>query len=361
MRRLAWRVGTCLLFAAAGNPAAAQDVVTLYGVLDVGVAMDRASATPTTVGLASGTQSGSRWGMRGRHDVGGGLHANYQLEGGFVVGSGRAAQGGRAFGRAAWAGLSAPLGEFRLGRQAAPAAATLSAFDAFQASYLIAGAQTALLSYATHRLDNALVLSTPATRDWQASLGYSHGARDDGDRAGARVWSAAVRGQSGPWAVALTGERAAWQAGSTADEAMRTAGGARSPAAVTLAARWTGQRATAYSAVAWMRHGALVPEAPSPGQFAHFPDSTVLAWMLGADVAWGQGRLMASWQSSLPRDQGSLARRHATHAQHVISAGYARPLSARTGVYAVLAHALGSWADPGWRATQAAVGWRHRF
>ncbi|MBU4609256.1 porin [Achromobacter sp. GG226] len=341
--------------------AAAQDAVTLYGVVDVGVALERATDTPRTVSLASGTQSGSRWGLRAQHALGSGVRANLQLEGGFVAGTGRAAQGGRAFGRAAWMGLSAPAGEFRLGRQASPASGALSAFDPFQASYLMAGAQTALLSYATHRLDNALVLSTPASAPWQASVGYSRAARDDGAQAGARVWSAALTATAGPWAAALTGERATWQTGTANELAMRAAGDAASPSAVTLATRWTGKTATITAAAAWLRHGALVPEAPSPGQYAQFPGSTVLGLMLGADMALGPGRIMTSWQASLPRGTGSLARRDATHRQHVVSAGYAYPLSARTGVYGVVSHARGSWWDAGWHATQAAIGWRHRF
>jgi len=50
-------------------------------------------------------------------DLGGGLRAVYQLENGFSVDDGTLGQGGRIFGRWAWAGLAGSWGEVRLGRQ----------------------------------------------------------------------------------------------------------------------------------------------------------------------------------------------------------------------------------------------------
>ncbi len=343
-------------------PALAADAAVLYGVLDVGVSLERSSDQATVIGLASGTQSGSRWGVRGGQDLGQGLRANYQLEGGVAVGTGRAAQGGRLFGRLAWAGLSAPLGELRLGRQASPASNALYAFDAFSASYLNAGAQTALLPFATHRVDNMAIVTTPAGTAWQASAGYSHSARNNaGDAPGSRVWSTALGYDAKPWAMVVTAERVHWGAASTQAAGMRASGANQAPLGLAAAVRWTGDRVTAYGAAAWTRHGALVPESPSPGQFAYFADSAVLGLMLGADWAVGPGRLMTSWQASLPRDGGSLQRRDATRTQHVVSLGYNLPLSKRTAVYGAAAQFLGSWTDKDWRATQMAVGVRHRF
>ncbi|MGH8856299.1 MAG: porin, partial [Telluria sp.] len=51
--------------------------------------------------LQSGNQSGSRWGLRGVEDLGGGLKAIFLLESGFNLDTGTTGQGGRLFGRGA--------------------------------------------------------------------------------------------------------------------------------------------------------------------------------------------------------------------------------------------------------------------
>jgi predicted porin len=62
--------------------------------------------------------SGSRWGLRGVEDLGGGLAAVFQLENGFSINNGTLGQGGAEFGRQAWVGLkSNAFGTVTLGRQ----------------------------------------------------------------------------------------------------------------------------------------------------------------------------------------------------------------------------------------------------
>ena len=56
--------------------------------------------------------------MKGDEDLGGGLRAVFQLESGFNLYNGRLGQGGRAFGRQAYVGLSgASWGAMTMGRQ----------------------------------------------------------------------------------------------------------------------------------------------------------------------------------------------------------------------------------------------------
>jgi GBP family porin len=69
-------------------------------------------------GMTSGNLQGSRWGLRGQEDLGGGLKAVFTLENGFDITNGRPLQGGREFGRQAYVGLSsANAGTVTLGRQ----------------------------------------------------------------------------------------------------------------------------------------------------------------------------------------------------------------------------------------------------
>lgn len=100
--------------------ATAQTTVTLYGVVDTGVER-LTNAGPTGGGLTRmptlTASVPSRWGLRGREDLGGGLQAEFVLESGFAVDSGIQGQGGRAFGRQAYVGLLGSWGQLSFGRQ----------------------------------------------------------------------------------------------------------------------------------------------------------------------------------------------------------------------------------------------------
>jgi predicted porin len=61
---------------------------------------------------------GSRWGLKGSEDLGGGLKAIFTIEGGFSTTTGTIGQNGTLFGRQAWVGLSSSsYGSVTLGRQ----------------------------------------------------------------------------------------------------------------------------------------------------------------------------------------------------------------------------------------------------
>jgi predicted porin len=68
--------------------------------------------------MANGPQQPSRWGLKGQEDLGGGRSAIFDLENGFSITNGSAAQGGRLFGRQAWVGIADKnLGTITMGRQ----------------------------------------------------------------------------------------------------------------------------------------------------------------------------------------------------------------------------------------------------
>ncbi|CAN0625064.1 general bacterial porin, GBP family [Burkholderia multivorans] len=103
-------------------PAFAQSGVMLYGLIDEGINYtDNVSvngAGHANYQLASGFVQGSRWGLRGAEDLGGGLKAIFTLESGFDVNTGHLGEGGRMFGRQAFVGLThAQYGALTFGRQ----------------------------------------------------------------------------------------------------------------------------------------------------------------------------------------------------------------------------------------------------
>jgi predicted porin len=101
-----------------GAQAHAQSSVTLYGIIDEGLNYTNNVGGHSNWELQSGFAQGSRWGLKGSEDLGGGMKALFQLENGFDVNSGRLGQSGRIFGRQAYVGLQdARFGTLTLGRQ----------------------------------------------------------------------------------------------------------------------------------------------------------------------------------------------------------------------------------------------------
>lgn len=100
-----------------GVTANAQSSVTLYGIIDAAVLYSNNSGGEKLYELNSGSIQGSRWGVRGSEDLGGGYRAIFDLENGFLVTTGRLAQGGDEFGRQVYVGLATPGGSVTLGRQ----------------------------------------------------------------------------------------------------------------------------------------------------------------------------------------------------------------------------------------------------
>ncbi|QGE13968.1 porin [Bordetella holmesii] len=92
--------------------------VQLYGLIDVGVQpLTHGPNGASKTGMSSGNLNGSRWGMRGSEDLGGGTKAVFTLESGFDPANGQSLQGSRLFGRQAYVGLSdRSLGTLTLGR-----------------------------------------------------------------------------------------------------------------------------------------------------------------------------------------------------------------------------------------------------
>lgn len=118
-------LGGFVTAAAAQTSVASQSSVTIYGLVDLSAQYLRSGDRSPMAGsnmwrLADGILygPGSRWGIRGTEDLGGGLTAKVLLESGFSADTGVSTQGGRLFGRQSYVAVSsASAGEIRLGRQ----------------------------------------------------------------------------------------------------------------------------------------------------------------------------------------------------------------------------------------------------
>ena len=109
-----------VLGAAAGTAAAAN--VQLYGVLDYGLKYtntkaDTGASSVDKFEMATGNQSGPRFGLLGSEELGNGLKVGFVLENGFSADDGKLGNNGRLFGRTAEIYLEGDFGKLIAGRE----------------------------------------------------------------------------------------------------------------------------------------------------------------------------------------------------------------------------------------------------
>ncbi|MDR5781262.1 porin [Caballeronia sp. LZ065] len=193
----------------------AQGSVTLYGILDADVqylnharAANGSGASQITAG--SGGEYGSRFGMRGRENLGGGLSALFVLEQGYTINNGAATDSTRQFGRLSYVGIDSSYGALTLGRQ-------YSALFDIIAPYLPQIRSTTFEPYAqaiNNYIDNSIKYTAHAgglTFVGLAALGGVAG----NFRAGAS-YSAGINYAQGPWSIAVAADQSNTAASTTA-------------------------------------------------------------------------------------------------------------------------------------------------
>lgn len=173
----------------------AQSSVTLYGRVDGGFSrIDPKAGTTSeanaTTGISSGILGGSRWGIRGSEDLGGGLRGIFTLESGFNLDDGTTGQSQtntrvtpsatntRLFGRQAYAGVAGGFGTVVLGRLATFSSGTgdfdrFGSLDPLRTGYSGLGWQATFSSASALRVDNAVAYLTPNLAGFSAGVGYT--------------------------------------------------------------------------------------------------------------------------------------------------------------------------------------------
>ncbi|ALP65480.1 porin [Paraburkholderia caribensis] len=200
----------------------AQSSVTLYGIADVGIEhINNTSAGGAQTREVSGNLSGSRWGLKGAEDLGGGMKAIFQLENGFNINDGTTAQStkglganatttARLFGRQAWVGLSYKGQQLTFGRQNALLYEQAVAFDPMGASsrYSVLSLDYAMAA----RIDNSAKYTGvfgPLTAQAMYSTRYDtgYGAEVPGAEITGRFFSGALTFAQGPLAASVSYEQ----------------------------------------------------------------------------------------------------------------------------------------------------------
>lgn len=208
---------------AASGTAMAQSSVTLYGVADVffaqvGSGVGAANLKQTRI--QSGGMNGSRWGLRGAEDLGGGLKANFTLESGFTLDDGNVANGATMFGRQAFVGLSGGFGEVTFGRQYSAydglRGATNNTFDTAVATTGAAWG-VGVADY-TGRINNSVMYTSPNMSGFTAAAMIGLGENKTATNDATQTTSLRLQYASGPVLVGLAHQvEQAQAAGSNTD------------------------------------------------------------------------------------------------------------------------------------------------
>ena len=177
---------------AASGAAMAQSSVTLYGVADAGVTY--LNGADNWSGVTSGNNLTSRLGFRGVEDLGGGLKANFVIEGGFNLDNGDGASGyagakageGFQFKRRSTVGLSGGFGEVRMGRELTAAYNATARYDVFGSvgigqsrlwadGGVVDASANATAVTTNQRISNALTYVSPDFSGFKFGLNYGFG------------------------------------------------------------------------------------------------------------------------------------------------------------------------------------------
>lgn len=376
----------------------AQDDLTVYGIIDIGLqyatvnqTRDRTVERNQFLGIASGVQSGSRFGLRGTHEMGGGYETVFVLENGFDAGNGAAQQGGRLFGRQSTVGIkNNAIGQLDIGRQINFASNYFLPIDPFIEGFGQANIGASFGSANTVRYSNMLMLQAKATDALTIGAGYSFAAEMTSIYAGngscvessctasnqasqfqtnnnLRALTLGAKYSSGPLLLAVAYDQlwgpdnipngppkpnpTAWLAGGAYDfrviKISFAYGQSRN-------GTWNGQPVGA----------GTTPTSPlsdgSLGSGALFlAGAAASSMMLGMTVPIGEASILASVQRL--QQQGDAVPSTLTGPQMVYSAAYLYNFSRRTNLYTYASYGNNYAAVRAAQSTVVGVGIRHQF
>lgn len=163
--------------------------VELYGVFDNAL---RSSTNASENGgkyngFSQGLFNGDRFGFRGSENIDGSTSAIFDLEGGFVGGTGTSDQQGQLFGRQSWVGLKGKWGQLTLGRQYGTFSDVIGVGDFFGAGHGGLVYNNGKGNYGSNAAETNFFLQQSAIR-WDNSVKY------EGTFSGVTVGAMAVLG-----------------------------------------------------------------------------------------------------------------------------------------------------------------------
>ena len=392
-----WRVYLSLIpvLISADLAFAQQSSVRLYGIVDLGLQwqnIDLGKNQPgaiasNRVGLASGGQSGSRWGLRGEERLSADLRAVFVLENGFDATNGTASQGGRLFGRQSTLGLqSNSLGQLDFGRQTNLATKYFLAVDPFAQGFGQANMGASFGSTNTVRYSNMVLYQTPSFNGFRVGAWYSFDIQasqwyaDNPGVAESELAQTDFPSMNNPRAITLGATYASGplMVSASYDQVMGNvsiAGGAPPsiPRAWVLGGFYDFKVVKLSAAYGQGIGGAFFGQVPGTsgvggtGKFTVTGSSDVLfdqnfrsrSYLIGASLPVGsRGTIIGSWQMMQPTGE---YRDKLTSSQQIFSLGYTYSLSAKTDLYTYASYGKNYAMVRDTSSSMAGAGLRYRF
>lgn len=298
------------LMSAFSGAALAQSQVTMYGVMDLGVAYKDAGAGKLT-SLDSGLQSASRLGFKGSEVLTNDLSANFNLEMGVKADTG--ANDADLFSRGAWVGFSGKdFGAVNLGRHKSLTYIYGAAIDPFMDSLL---GKTDLVFKINNVRSNSVTYISNNFSGFSLAAQYGFG-EVAGDNTKNRVTSIAGAYTNGPLMANIVWDQAKDINGNTA------VGGEKLLAGVSyeLGKDFFG-----------LKLHAMFQEIKGSTSLINLKETKEEQYVLGGSMKNGASTFMASYTST---DVKTAVNANTTR----VALGYTYDLSKRTNLYTSFAH-----------------------
>ena len=371
---LAW----CFWFALlVSSSVGAQGGLNLYGRIDLGLAYQRINIPDTPIpydgldgvsarefGMRSGQETGSRWGIKGTEDIGGGTTLNFTYEVGLAANTG--ITGSRA--RVSTLGMSHQAwGTFDFGRRRSASSYALDDVDPMRGFYDTSSLQSSMGTYSI-RYSNQIWYKTPDFNGLTAAVSYSFDIGNDvfylvgnrpqeieipADLASGqslfvnnnknRALSLGLRYEKGPVLLGASYDQINPIQGTTAMIPKQSPkawifGGSYDFKVIKLAAA-IGQQfdGLIQGGQALSRAGINGGITNTQGDILLFPGAKINAWMVGATVPMMGGTLSGSVQQARPG--GTILTAGANRLQTISSIAYSYPLSRTTSLYGYYSYA----------------------
>lgn len=207
-------LGSVLVAATSG--VAAQTNVTMYGIVDAGINSTKVGDR-SAIKLSEGGNAATQLGLRGSEDLGGGMKAIFDIQGGISLDTGDgnipsvAGSTGFAFTRQAWMGLDASWGTITMGRQYTPMFIASARYDPFGSNALFGSVNLwyqatdqAGVSAMTVRQNNSIQYSLPARLPIKLNIMYGMGESDLPSRSSGNLLDITGGYASGPLSIMLS-------------------------------------------------------------------------------------------------------------------------------------------------------------
>ncbi|MFP3644065.1 porin [Paraburkholderia sp. SIMBA_054] len=207
IRRVETKLALASIAVGVCSSAAAQSSVTLYGIVDTGfsyqssqTSLGSTSGGRSAVKMSNGVWNGSRFGLKGAEDLGGGTKAIFTLEEGFNSATGALATNGLMFSRQVFVGVTnQTYGSLTAGRQYQSYYQLMFPFGPTQFLSGFSGAHPGDVDGLDtgYRTNNTLLYMSPQLYGITVSGSYSLGGVPGSINRGS-TWSAAVQYMQGP-------------------------------------------------------------------------------------------------------------------------------------------------------------------